>query len=145
MSLNDALKLAQKYNLDLVEINSNIYPPICKIFDYGKFIYAKKKKKKKLKKINKHLNTKEIKFRPNTNINDYNTKINKTINCLKKGNKIKIIINLRGREIIHKKIALNMLNKIKLKLNNLSNIILHSKNTESRQIIMILQPKKNYK
>ncbi len=122
----------------MVEINTHSTPPICKILNYGRFLYNKKKKNKK----NKIINIKEIKFRPSTNINDFNIKIKNIKRLLKKGNKIKIIMRFKGREIIHKNIALNMLNKIKEKLLNISQLIFFSKKTENRQIIMILNPQK---
>ncbi len=98
------------------------------------------KKKKKIKR-NKSINIKEIKFRPVTNKNDFNIKIKNTKRLLKKGNKIRIIIKFKGREIIHKNIAFNMLNKIKEKLSKISQLIFFSRKTENRQIIMILNPK----
>ncbi len=122
----------------MVEINSNNKPPICKILNYGKFLYKKNKRIKK----NKIINIKEIKFRPNTNINDFNIKIKNIKRLIKKGNKIKIIMRFKGREIIHKNIALNMLNNIKKKLSKISQLIFFSKKTENRQIIMILNPQK---
>ncbi len=126
--------------MDLVEINSKTNPPICKIINYGKFIYKKNKILKKNKK--KNLTIKEIKFRPNTNINDYNTKIKRIKFLIKKKHKIKITIRFKGREIIHKNIALNMLNKIKKEIKNISKLDFLNKKIENKQMIMIFTPNK---
>ncbi len=120
-----------------MEINSTIYPPICKILNYGKFIYKKNKQKKN---IRQHI--KEIKFRLNTNNNDYNIKIKNIIKFIKKKYKIKISIFLRGREIIHKDIVINMLNKIQNEIKKYINLYLIFKKIEGRIINMILTPKK---
>ncbi len=126
--------------MDLVEINSKTNPPICKILNYGKFIYKKNKNFKKNKK--KILTIKEIKFRPNTNINDYNIKIKKIKNLIKKKYKIKIIIRFKGREIIHKNIAINMFNEIKKDLKKISQLDFFNNKIENKQMIMIFTPNK---
>ncbi len=124
--------------MDLVEINPNINPPICKILNYYKFLYKKKKYSKKNK--NKILITKEIKFRPNTNLHDYKTKIKKIKLFIKKKYKVKIILTFRGREIIHKNIAINMLNKIKNDLNKYAKLDFFNNKIENKQMNMIFIP-----
>ncbi len=126
--------------MDLVEINSKTNPPICKILNYNKFIYRQNKKIKKNK--NKNFIIKEIKFRPNTNKNDYNTKIKKIKNLINKHYKIKIIIRFKGREVIHKNIAIKMLNNIKKKLNKISKLDFLNNKIENNQMIMIFKPNK---
>ncbi len=124
--------------MDLVEVNSKTNPPICKIIDYGKFIYKKNKILKKNKK--KNFIIKEIKFRPNTNLNDYNIKIKKIKFLIKKKYKIKITIRFKGREIIHKNIAINMLNKIKNEIKDITKLDYSNNKIENKQIIMIFTP-----
>ncbi len=136
----EALYIAKKSNMDLIEINSKTNPPICKILDYGKFIYRKNKNIKKNK--NKNFIIKEIKFRPNTNKNDYNIKIRKIKNLIKKKYKIKIIIRFKGREIIHKNIAIKMFNNIKKNLNKISKLDFLNNKIENNQMIMIFKPNK---
>ncbi|MCV2531088.1 MAG: translation initiation factor IF-3, partial [Candidatus Lightella neohaematopini] len=106
VTLQDALLRASKLNADLIEINSNIIPPICKIINYGKFLYEKSKLIKEQKKKQKSLHVKEIKFRPNTQKNDYNIKLRNIIRFLNKGNKVKVTIKFRGRDITHQQIGI---------------------------------------
>ncbi|WGS66323.1 translation initiation factor IF-3 [Enterobacteriaceae bacterium ET-AT1-13] len=143
-SLNEALLKSEELNLDLVEINSNTTPPICKLMNYGKFLYKKKRIIKK--KNNKILQIKEIKFRPVTNNNDYIIKTKKIIKFLKNGNKTKITIKFKGRETIHKNLGENILERIKKNIcDNLKIAIIESfsKKLENQQLLMILAPKNN--
>ncbi len=133
--------MAKKLNLDLVEVSPNTNPPICKIINYGKFIYKKNKTIKIQRKKLKLLEIKEIKFRPNTNLNDYNIKIKKIKCLLKKKKKVKIILKFRGREIIHKHLSIKIFDQIKKDLNKIANIEYFSKSTENHQIIMIITHK----
>ncbi|MGK2896991.1 MAG: translation initiation factor IF-3 [Candidatus Makana argininalis] len=142
VDINTALQKAKEIGVDLVEINSNSHPTICKIIDYGKFIYEKKRNYKNIKKKQKKIQIKEIKFRLNTDINDYKIKIKNLSKFLKNGNKVKITIIFRGREIFHKDIGIKILNKIKNDLNKISILEYFSKIPEGKQIIMILSPKK---
>ncbi|WP_412728866.1 translation initiation factor IF-3 [Enterobacterales bacterium endosymbiont of Anomoneura mori] len=145
-NLKDALIKSKEKKLDLVEINSNFNPPICKLMDYNKYMYKKKKLVKKNKKKQKIIQIKEINFRPVTNSNDYNIKIKKIINFLKKGNKIKISLKFKGREINHKHLGIEILNRIKKNINenlNIVNIDFLSKEIENRQMIMIISFKNN--
>ncbi len=125
--------------MDLVEINSKTNPPICKIINYGKFIYKKKKIFRKNKK--RKIILKEIKFRPNTNKNDYYIKIKKIKSLINKKYKIKIIIRFKGREIVHKDIAIKMFNKIKKELIDISKLDFINNRIENKQMIMIFKPK----
>ncbi|MFI4847335.1 MAG: translation initiation factor IF-3 [Candidatus Makana argininalis] len=142
VDINEALKKAKKNGVDLVEINSHSKPSICKIINYGKFIYEKKKNYKNIQKKQKKIQMKEIKFRPNTYQNDYNIKIKNISKFLKKGNKVKITIIFRGREIFHKKLGVKILYKIQNDLNKISLLEYLSKKIEGKQIIMVLSPKK---
>ncbi|MCV2525187.1 MAG: translation initiation factor IF-3 [Candidatus Lightella neohaematopini] len=143
VSLQDALLRASKLNSDLIEINPNIIPPVCRIINYGKFIYEKSKLIKEQKKKQKSLNIKEIKFRPNTQENDYNIKLRNIIRLLNKGNKIKVTLKFRGREIVHQQIGINMLKRMK---NDLHKLIIMDNSLlriEGKQISIMLTPQKN--
>ncbi|WP_039719862.1 translation initiation factor IF-3 [Candidatus Riesia pediculischaeffi] len=142
VSLKEAIEKAEILGLDLVEIAPNMIPPVCKIMNYGKFIYQRNKLVKKQKKRQKSFQVKEIKFRPNTNEGDYQIKIKRLIKFLKHGDKTKITVRFRGREITHKKIGLSMLNRIKEDLNFISNVEAFSNKVENRQMIMLLSPKR---
>ncbi|XZR52780.1 MAG: translation initiation factor IF-3 [Enterobacteriaceae bacterium] len=145
-SLNEAIIKSEQLNLDLVEINSNTIPPIFKLMNYGRFLYKKNKLLKKNKKKYKTMQIKEVKFRPVTSNNDYNIKVKKIIKFLDNNNKVKININFKGREIIHKNLGIDILKRIKkficedLKI---SNVELLSKKIENKQLLMILIPKNN--
>ncbi|MCV2518786.1 MAG: translation initiation factor IF-3 [Candidatus Lightella neohaematopini] len=143
VSLQDALLRASKLNSDLIEINPNIIPPVCRIINYGKFIYEKSKLIKEQKKKQKFLNIKEIKFRPNTQENDYNIKLRNIVRLLNRGNKIKVTLKFKGREIIHQQIGINMLKRMK---NDLHKLIIMDNSLlriEGKQISIMLTPAKN--
>ncbi|MCV2499757.1 MAG: translation initiation factor IF-3 [Candidatus Lightella neohaematopini] len=142
VSLQDALLRASKLNSDLIEINPNIVPPVCRIINYGKFIYEKSKLIKEQKKKQKSLNIKEIKFRPNTQENDYNIKLRNIIRLLNRGNKVKVTLKFRGREIIHQQIGIDMLKRMK---NDLHKLIIMDNSLlriEGKQISIMLTPQK---
>ncbi len=144
MSLIQALKISEKLEADLVEISPNAEPPVCKIMDYGKFLYKKRKAAKDQKKKQKKIQIKEIKFRPNTDKNDYNIKLKSLIKFLKDGNKVKITLRFRGREMAHQKLGIQVLNRVKEDLIKISIIEFFPNKVEGRQATMILSPKKNY-
>ena len=110
--IKDALKMADDENLDLVEVGSNESPPVCKIMDYGKYRYEKERKLKEAKKNQKIIDLKEIKFRPKTDEHDYQTKLRHIKRFLKDGDKVKITIWFRGREIVHNDIGMNILKRV---------------------------------
>ncbi|QJC37223.1 translation initiation factor IF-3 [Enterobacteriaceae endosymbiont of Donacia thalassina] len=142
INIKEALKKAENVGFDLVEISPNSVPPVCRIMDYGKFLYAKNKASKEQKKKQKIINLKEIKFRPGTDIGDYKVKLRNLIRFLKKGDKIKVTLRFRGREMMHTKIGFFMLNRIKNDLESLAIVESFPTRVEGRQIIMILIPKK---
>lgn len=110
--------------------------------DYGKFLYEKNKLNKEQKKKQKFIKIKEIKFRPNTDESDYKIKLRNLIRFIKNGNKVKITIRFKGREITHKEIGIKLINKVKVDTNKLAIIESFTNKIESRQILMILTPKK---
>lgn len=101
MSAKDALKLAKEANLDLVKIAPNAKPPVCKIIDYGKYRYEMARKEKEAKKKQKIIEIKEVRLSPNIDTNDLNTKINSARKFLEKGNKVKVTLRFKGREMAH--------------------------------------------
>jgi len=128
--------------LDLVEISPNAEPPVCRIMDYGKFLYEKSKSSKEQKKKQKAIQIKEIKFRPGTDESDYQVKLRNLIRFLEYGDKVKITLRFRGREMAHQKIGVDMLNRIKHDLIELAIVESFPLKIEGRQMIMVLSPKK---
>ncbi|AIN47389.1 Translation initiation factor 3 [Candidatus Palibaumannia cicadellinicola] len=143
VSLNQALQKAEEAGVDLVEISPNAEPPVCRIMNYGKFIYEKSKSTKEQKKKQKIIQVKEIKFRPSIDENDYQIKVRNLIRFLEAGDKVKITLRFRGREMAHQKIGLEILNRIREDLSEITFVESLPSKIEGRQIIMILAPKKN--
>ena len=110
MSAKDAMKLAREAELDLVKIAPTAKPPVCKIVDYGKYRYEQMRKEKEAKKKQKTIDIKEVRFSPNIDTNDLNTKINQARKFLSKGDKVKVSIRFRGRELAHTEIGIDILN-----------------------------------
>lgn len=142
VSLNNALLKAEELGLDLVEISPNAEPPVCRIMDYGKFLYEKSKHSKEQKKKQKIIHIKEIKFRPNTDEGDYQVKLRNISRFLEEGDKVKVTLRFRGREMSHQNIGINMLKRIQKDL--ISNAITEffPSKIEGRQMIMIISSKK---
>lgn len=110
ITIDEAMKIAQDMRLDLVQVNSEKDHPTCKVMDYGKIIYEKKKQQKK--SVKKSQTLKEIKFRPNTDIGDINTKVDKISSFLEKGDEVKLTVQFKGRENAHKDIGFELMNKV---------------------------------
>ncbi|PLK58557.1 translation initiation factor IF-3 [Candidatus Palibaumannia cicadellinicola] len=142
VSLNHALEKAEEAGVDLVEISPNADPPVCRIMDYGKFIYEKNKSTKEQKKKQKIIQVKEIKFRPSIHENDYQIKIRNLIRFLEDGDKVKITLRFRGREMAHQKIGLEIIHRIRKDLSNIALVESLPSKIEARQIMMVLAPKK---
>lgn len=142
ISLREALEKAEKAGVDLVEVSPNADPPVCRIMDYGKFLYEKSKTLKEQKKKQRVIQIKEIKFRPCTDQGDYQVKLRNLIRFLDDGNKVKITLRFRGREMVHQQIGIDMLNRIKNNLDQISVIESFPTKIEGRQMIMVLAPKK---
>ncbi|MFP3029318.1 MAG: translation initiation factor IF-3 [Arsenophonus sp.] len=142
ISLKEALKKAEEVGVDLVEISQNAEPPVCRIMDYGKFLYEKSKSFKEQKKKQKIIQVKEIKFRPSTDEGDYYVKLRNLIRFLNDGDKVKITLRFRGREMAHQQIGIDMLNRIKNDLDEISLLESFPSKIEGRQMIMMLAPKK---
>ncbi len=129
----------------MVEISPNAEPPVCRIMDYGKFLYEKSKSTKEQKKKQKVIQVKEIKFRPGTDDGDYQVKLRNLIRFLEDGDKAKITLRFRGREMVHQQIGMEMLNRVRRDLcenNELAVVESFPTRIEGRQMIMVLAPKK---
>ncbi|ABE54990.1 bacterial translation initiation factor 3 (bIF-3) [Shewanella denitrificans OS217] len=127
--------------MDLVEISPNAEPPVCRIMDYGKFLFDKAKAQKEQKKKQKQVQVKEIKFRPGTDENDYQVKLRNLIRFLEDGDKAKITLRFRGREMAHQNLGMDLLNRIKADLEVYA-VVESFPKMEGRQAIMVLAPKK---
>ena len=139
VKLDKALEMAEKVGLDLVEVSPNAKPPVCKILDYGKYKFEAQKKAAKARKKQKIIDIKEVKFRPNIDTNDFNIKIKNVIKFLIAGDKVKITLRYRGREMAHRELGIKILNNIKEETKQQAKVELEPK-LEGRQAIMILAP-----
>ena len=141
VSIEDALEAADQVKLDLVEIVPNAEPPVCRIMDYGKFVFEQKKQKQTAKKKQKQVHIKEIKFRPGTGIGDYQVKLRNLIRFLSEGDKTKVTMRFRGREHVHRELGLEMLQRVESDLAEYGEVE-QAPQMEGRQMIMVLRPKK---
>jgi translation initiation factor IF-3 len=141
MNIGKGLELAVEEGLDLVEISPNTDPPVCKILDYGKYKYEAQKRKNEAKKKQKTIDVKEIKLRPNIDEHDYQVKLRKIFEFLESGDKVKVTMRYRGREMAHQQIGIDVLGRVKTDTEAKSKIELEPK-LEGRQMIMVLAPGK---
>jgi translation initiation factor IF-3 len=141
VSLADAFRMAEEANVDLVEIAPTAQPPVCRLMDYGKFKYSEQKKAHEAKLKQKIIQVKEVKFRPGTDDGDYGIKLRNLIKFLDEGDKTKITLRFRGREMAHQDIGFRMLERLKADLEPYGQVEQFPK-MEGRQMIMILSPKK---
>ena len=141
VSNREAQQAADDAKLDLVEISPGAEPPVCKIMDYGKFIFEQKKAKAAAKKKQTIVHVKEIKFRPGTDIGDYNIKLGRLQKFLTNGDKTKVTIRFRGREMAHKDLGLALLKRVEADLVEFGSVEQFPK-LEGRQMVMVLGPLK---
>ena len=144
LSIEDALEQASKSSLDLVQVSPpNVEPVVCKLLDYGKHLFDKKKSISSSKVKVKRNTTKEIKFRPSTDVGDYNIKLKKIKSFILDGDKTKISVRFRGREILNSDMGLNLLNRLRDELEDIAQVD-QEPSLEGRQLLMVLSPlKKN--
>ena len=140
MKTADAIAQADAQGLDLVEVSPNTDPPVCKILDYGKFKYEAQKKKNEAKKKQKIIEVKEIKLRPNIDEHDYQVKMRNVQKFLDEGDKVKVTMRFRGREMAHQELGVNVLNRVRDDTEDVAKIEAFPK-LEGRQIIMVIEPK----
>jgi translation initiation factor IF-3 len=139
VSTSDALQRAANEDLDLVEISPNADPPVCRVMDYGKFVYNTSKKKQEARKKQKQIVVKEIKFRPGTDVGDYDVKLRRLAKFLQEGNKAKVTLRFRGREMAHQELGMEMLKRVETDLQEYAVVEQHPK-MEGRQMVMVLNP-----
>ena len=141
VAVAEALRLAEEADLDLVEIAPMAEPPVCRIMDVGKFKYAESKKQHEAKLKQKQIQIKEVKFRPGTDDGDYNIKLRNLIRFLGEGDKTKVTLRFRGREIAHQGIGMQMMERVKAGLEEFA-VVEQFPKMEGRQMVMVLSPKK---
>ena len=140
MSARDAIQRAYSVGLDLLEISPNADPPVCKILDFGKFKYEQQKKKNEAKKRQKVIEIKEIKVRPNIDENDYQVKLRAMKTFIEEGDKVKVTLRFRGREMAHQDIGVKVLERIRGDMDFATKVEQMPK-MENRQMVMVLTPK----
>ena len=141
VSIFDALRSAEEANLDLVEIVPTAKPPVCRVMDYGKFKFEQSKKAQAARKKQKQIHLKEIKFRPGTDEGDYKVKVRKLVGFLSDGDKAKVTIRFRGREMAHQGRGSDLLDRIEQDLAEVGAVEQRPK-MEGRQMVMVLGPRK---
>lgn len=141
MSIGDALERAQDVGLDLVEVSPNAEPPVCRIMDFGKYLFEQKKKAQDAKKKQTQTQLKEVKFRPGTDEGDYQVKLRNAIRFLEDNDKVKVTLRFRGREMLHQDIGRRLLERVRDDLAELSQVEQFPR-LEGRQMVMMLAPKK---
>jgi translation initiation factor IF-3 len=141
VSLAAANKMAEEAGVDLVEIAPTAKPPVCRIMDYGKYKYAEAKKRHEAKLKQKQIQVKEVKFRPGTDEGDYKIKLRNLIRFLEEGDKTKVTLRFRGREMAHQEFGVKLLERIRTDLDPFG-VVEQMPKLEGRQMIMVLSPKK---
>ncbi len=140
MSARDAILRAYSVGLDLLEISPNADPPVVKILDYGKFKYEQQKKKNEAKKKQKVIEIKEVKVRPNIDENDYQVKMRAMKSFIEEGDKVKVTLRFRGREMAHQDLGIKVLERIRVELDEQTKVE-QMPRMENRQMIMVLAPR----
>ena len=135
------MSMAAEVDLDLVEVSPTAKPPVCKIMDYGKFKFEASKKLQASRKKQKNIQVKEIKFRPGTDIGDYNVKLRNLRSFLENGDKTKITVRFRGREMAHRELGMELLQRVEKDLDELA-LVEQRPKFEGRQMIMVMAPRK---
>lgn len=141
VSIAEALEMAEKSELDLVEISPDAEPPVCRVMDYGKHIFEEKKRQTEARKKQKQIQVKELKIRPGTEEGDYQVKLRNLKRFLEDGDKAKVTLRFRGREMAHQDIGLEMMRRIENDLEEYA-VVEQAAKIEGRQMIMVLSPKK---
>jgi len=141
LGINEALALAVEATLDLVEVSPNVEPPVCKVMDFGRFLFEQNKKTQAAKKKHKQVQIKEVKFRPGTDEGDYQVKLRNLTRFLTSGDKAKVTLRFRGREMAHQELGRKLLDRVKTDLEELGAVEQFPK-MEGRQMIMVISPRK---
>ena len=141
MSIDQALQFASDSEHDLVEVSPTAVPPVCRVMDYGKYVFEENKKRQVAKKKQKQIQVKEIKFRPGTEEGDYQIKLRNLVRFLTEGDKAKITLRFRGREMAHQELGMKLLKRVEVDLAEVGQVEQFPK-MEGRQMVMVLSPKK---
>lgn len=141
MSLADALELSRSASLDLVEVSPTADPPVCRIMDFGKYLFELNKKAQFAKRKQKQVHIKEVKFRPGTEEGDYQVKLRNLVRFLEQGDKTKVTLRFRGREMAHQQLGAKLLTRVKDDLEEIG-VVEQMPQMEGRQMIMVISPKK---
>jgi len=141
MSLTSGIELAKNVGLDLVEVAPTADPPVCRVMDFGKYLFEQNKKAQSAKRKQKQVHVKEIKFRPGTDEGDYQIKLRKLVEFLEFGDKTKITLRFRGREMAHQELGAELLARVREDLKDYG-VIEQMPQIEGRQMIMVMAPKK---
>ncbi|WP_346354913.1 translation initiation factor IF-3 [Azotosporobacter soli] len=142
MPLKEALRLAMEQNMDLVEVAPTAKPPVCRIMDYGKFKYEQQKRDKEVKKKQRTVVVKEVKVRPNIEDHDYEVKFKNAVRFLEDGDKVKLTVMFRGREVSHPELGKKVLDRMAAQLKGMDMVIVEREaKLEGKNMIMILSPK----
>lgn len=136
-----AMQMAEEAGMDLVEISPNVAPPVCRVMNYGKFQYEESKRKHAAKKKQKQIQIKEVKFRPGTDVGDYQVKLRNLIRFLEEGDKAKITLRFRGREMAHQELGMKLLKRVEEDLKEVG-IVEQFPRLEGRQMVMVISPKR---
>lgn len=142
MERDSAIELAKQSGLDLVEVAPNAEPPVCRIMDFGKYLFEQKKKTHAGKVKQRQTQLKEVKFRPGTEIGDYQVKMRNLVRFLEQGDKTKVTLRFRGREMAHQELGIQLLKRVEADLAELATVEQFPK-MEGRQLIMVLAPRKH--
>ena len=141
MPLSQAIALAREEGLDLVEVSPTAEPPVCRIMDFGKYLFEQNKKAQQSRRKQKQVHVKEIKFRPGTDESDYQVKLRKLVEFLEQGDKAKVTLRFRGREMAHQELGAKLLARVRDDLDNFG-VVEQMPQLEGRQMIMVMAPKK---
>ena len=141
MPLSQAIELAKDGGLDLVEVSPTAEPPVCRIMDFGKYLFEQNKKAQQSRRKQKQVHVKEIKFRPGTDESDYQVKLRKLVEFLEQGDKAKVTLRFRGREMAHQELGAKLLARVRDDLDNFG-VVEQMPQLEGRQMIMVMAPKK---
>jgi len=142
MMTRDALAKAEELGLDLVEVSPNADPPVCKIMDYGKYVFQKDKAQQAARRKQKQVQIKEVKFRPGTDVGDYQVKLRNLQRFIEEGDKAKITVRFRGREMAHQELGRDLLERIRADLDEIGQVEQFPK-MEGRQMVMVVTPRKH--
>ena len=141
MSKEEAIQSASDIGLDLVEVSPNADPPVCRIMDYGKYLFEQSKKTQSARKKQKQSHVKEVKFRPGTDEGDYQVKLRNLVRFLTHGDKAKVTLRFRGREMAHQDLGAKLLQRVREDLAEIGTVEQHPQ-MEGRQMVMVIAPKK---